>query len=64
MSADRPWARCGVVSPGTTKYTALNLTEGTTYLFRVSAINSEGISQPLVALDETKPVKMLCKYSI
>lgn len=51
-----------MVDGKTTKFTAPNLLEGTEYYFRVIAVNAEGESEPLEALDSTTVKKKIGKH--
>jgi len=46
------WARCDKISPDVTTYNVKNLTEGTEYLFRVTAENKIGVS-PVLETDQS-----------
>ncbi|GFS00827.1 titin [Elysia marginata] len=49
------WVKAGSVPGDATTFTADNLTDGNSYMFRVTAVNQEGESQPLESLDTVKP---------
>ncbi|RUS90387.1 hypothetical protein EGW08_001882, partial [Elysia chlorotica] len=51
------WVKAGSVPGDSTTFTADNLSEGNSYMFRVTAINEEGESQPLESVDTVKPMR-------
>lgn len=55
------WGKCGNVDGKTLTFTATGLLEDTEYIFRVSAVNDEGVGAPLEATDTTKPTRKIRK---
>ncbi|ESO84504.1 hypothetical protein LOTGIDRAFT_176120, partial [Lottia gigantea] len=53
------WTKSGRVDGQTTKFTALDLKEGNEYLFRITAMNAEGQSEPLESKDTVKITKKI-----
>lgn len=53
------WVKSGIVDGKTTTFTATNLLEDTEYKFHVIAVNAEGQSPPLEAMDITKPTRKI-----
>lgn len=53
------WTKAGTVNEKTTTFTVPNLTEDTSYHFRVFAVNAEGQSKPLESTDVTKPTRKI-----
>lgn len=51
------WTKAGSVDGSSTTFTVPDLKEGTEYHFRVMAVNAEGQSAPLEAVDTAKPAK-------
>ncbi|GFO38541.1 titin, partial [Plakobranchus ocellatus] len=51
------WTKAGTVPGDATTFTADKLLEGNSYMFRVTAVNAEGESQPLESQDTVKPQK-------
>ena len=49
------WVKAGSVDKDTTEFVASKLIEDNEYVFRVSAVNAEGESQPLESQDVAKP---------
>ena len=56
------WIKSGSVDKDTTTFVASKLLEDNEYVFRVTAVNAEGESQPLESKDVAKPQQPLCKY--
>lgn len=56
------WARCGKISPDETSYNVKNLTEGTEYLFRVTAENKLGVSPALETDKSVVPKSEFGRY--
>jgi hypothetical protein len=54
------WVKVADVPSGTTKYTVRKLRLDSEYMFRVTAVNAEGDSPPLMTTTPTSPVKKLC----
>ena len=50
----KPWSRVDSIGPETS-YTVKGLTEGADHLFRVTAVNKLGNSEPLETKDSTRP---------
>lgn len=57
------WSKAGSVNGNTTTFTALDLIEGTEYLFHVIAVNDQGQSPPLEAEAAIKPMKKMSEYT-
>ena len=53
------WVKAGSVDKDTTSFTASKLLEDNEYVFRVTAVNAEGESEPLETKDVAKPTKPL-----
>lgn len=51
------WLKAGLVPGDNTSFKVDKLIEGNEYLFRVTAVNDEGESQPLESLESIKPQK-------
>lgn len=51
------WSKAGSVPGDVTTFKMEKLMEGTEYMFRITAVNEEGESQPLESLDTVKPQK-------
>ena len=58
------WIKAGSVEGHVTNFTVADLQEGTEYLFRVTAVNDEGPSQPLESEKAVKPQKKICEYTL
>ena len=56
------WVPCGETVGKAPEFDVEGLNEGSTYMFRVKAVNEEGESEPLEATDTAKPTKMISKY--
>ena len=56
------WTKAGSVDKDTTTFVASKLLEDNEYVFRVTAVNAEGESEPLESTDVAKPKQPLCKY--
>ena len=57
------WNKAGSVDKDTTSFVASKLIEDNEYVFRVTAVNAEGESQPLESKEATKPKQPICKHS-
>ena len=55
------WVKAGSVDKDTTIFVASKLLEDNEYVFRVTAVNAEGTSEPLESKDIAKPTKPICK---
>ena len=55
------WVKAGSVDKDTTTFVASKLLEDNEYMFRVSAVNAEGESEPLESKDVAKPKQPICK---
>ena len=55
------WVKGGNVDGDVTAFTVTGLQDGTEYDFRVTAVNAEGTSKPLVSEHSLKPEKKICK---
>lgn len=58
------WGRVAEVKPSATRCSVPNLIVDNEYVFRVTAINAEGESEPLVSTDVAAPKKKLGKCSV
>ena len=58
------WTKAGSVDKDTTVWTQNKLLEDSEYVFRVTAINAEGESEPLESKDTVKPKKPLGRLHI
>ena len=58
------WLKAGSVDKDTTTFTASKLLEDNEYMFRVTAVNAEGDSEPLESKDVAKPKRPLCMYNV
>ena len=55
------WVKTGSVDKDTTTFVASKLLEDNEYVFRVTAVNAEGESEPLESQDVAKPKQPICK---
>ena len=58
------WAKAGSVDKDTTSFTASKLLEDNEYVFRVTAVNAEGESEPLESKDVVKPTLPISKSTL
>ena len=58
------WVKAGSVDKDTTSFTASKLLEDNEYVFRVTAVNSEGESEPLESKDVVKLTLPISKYTL
>lgn len=57
------WLKVADVKPMVTTFTVPKLVLDNEYLFRVVAVNAEGVSPPLTSTTPISPVKKLGKHS-
>ena len=58
------WVKAGSVDKDTTTFVASKLLEDNEYVFRVTAVNAEGESEPLESKDVAKPKQPIGMYSL